>query len=349
MKWSDILRTLADTHPRWRAIKKNLETGLGAGLYTVRDLMRFARQYDLRNELRACLDRTAAPEGEISRLWSDVLLKHRFAGPDNPDSGRRTGRRFAALPEVFPCAYPSADGPLGDEPVYRVVEHSALASMIGADNPFWRRDAVADLDIGPDTAGETRPGIATWCQRLGSLPPEERTFHLGDAGSISLRLLWFTRGAEIDVPWDAPASPDVAKTLRDTLGLVHLPTPRYDYRSWLFAVRFSAVVIDRVGHYRPSIMDALDNARFMVPADDHRAETERPWGMTAHLGHIDDPTSSIDGVRERVANKVLEEDFDKGADGPIQFTYLGELEHDRPTIADTLTADETFADRLESR
>ncbi len=349
MKWSDILHTLATTHPRWRAIKTNLETGLKAGLYSVHDLLRFARQHNLREELRTCLNGTAALDKEIRRLWWEILVKQRFAGPGNPDPSDPTGRRFAALPKVFPCAYPSADEPLGEESVYRVVEHDALASMIGADNPFWRREAVADLDIGPDTAGETPPGISAWCEQLGSLPPKERRFSLGERGSISMGLLWFTRSAEIDVSWDEPASQDVAQALRDTLGLIHLPTERYGYRSWLFAVRFSGVVVDWVGHYRPSIMDALDNTRFMVPADDRRARTQRPWGMTTHLGHIDDPTSPIDGVRERVANKVLEEDFKEGSVGPIEFTYLGELAQDRPTPAEILSADERFADRLEGR
>ena len=318
-------------------------------MYSVHDLRRFAGQHNLRKELQACLDGTAAPDKEIGRLWSEILVKQRFAGPDNPDPSDATGRRFAALPEVFPCAYPSADEPLGEESVYRVVEHDALASMIGADNPFWQREAVADLDIGPDTAGETPPGISAWCEQLGSLPPDERTFNLGEGGSVSTGLLWFTRSTEINVPWDAPASPDLAWALRDTLGLIHLPKEKDDFRAWLFAVRFSGVVVDLAGHYRPSIMDALDNARFMVPADDHRAERERAWGMTSHLGHIDDPVSTIDGVRERVGNKVLQKDFTESTVGPIEFTYLGELAQDRPTPAEILSADERFADRLEGR
>ena len=327
------LSALASSHAPWRIIKANLDAGVIVGLHSSREILEFAKGCDLGAKLDDCLRSSGDPVADINAIFTGVVRRRRYAGPA---SEVRRQDRVEAIDLELPCAF-DEDETLSGQVLYRVVKHTSLVEMIGTDNEFWRREEVADLDIAPLPGHATAEEIGEWCTSLGSLPEAQRRFVVGAGNTMAAGIVWFTRVSDVPFDWNASPSSAHAKSARDLLGLVHFLPAASTGRAWLFALRFPGDAADRVGHYRPSAFDALDNARFMVPRN-HSGGEDIHWGSTAHLAHIDDGTLSIEGAPERVANQIRSDDLGGNS---VEFAYLGELAdaHDVP--------DEQFAQRLE--
>ncbi len=317
-------------HARWRILRNNLENGIHAGLHDRCDIRRFARRAGLAPQLVRFRPGLGDQQAVMNEWWHQNLRPFRLAGPG---SAVRRQPRVEALEHSFPRAHFRTSG-LAGERLCRVVPHTSLLHMIGAGSDFWERESVLDLRLTQNAPAADSPLMEEWCLRLGSLPSAERHFSLAPRASITAGMVWFAREGDLGLDWEAPPSPDRAAAFRDLLGLVHLPYVGNTDRTWLFMLRFNGAAADKVGHYRPSALDAVDNARFQVPP---RAPADPNWGRTAQLAAIADKNLCMNGAPERIANQITEGDL---AGGPIEFALLGELKerHDG--------ADAAFADRL---
>lgn len=335
MSISKLSADLAATHPKWSIIRSNFIVGLDTSLFSTRDLVSFAQQLDCQTLLSGYRSSSSSASADIQELWAGHIRKLRFSGPGNVVSEKRV----RALPDVFPCAHLNSVRLTGSN-VYRVISHTNWFELLGSANEFWRREAVADLDLQGSYASLSSAQLSFWCHSIGSLPEEERWFRLdpGANKSLALGIVWFTDEATVPFEWSEPASVQRAEAARDALGLGHFPSSTIAGPTHLFSLRFDGAAADRVAHFRPSAIDGFDNARFMVPRNHGSEADEIEWGWTAHLAHIDEEHLRLDGAHERVANQIWDEDI---ADARIEFAYLGELTkpHEVP--------DSTFARRLE--
>ena len=335
MSLSRLSAALTAKHPKWSIIRSNFVASLDVGLFSARQLIGFAKRFDCLQRLRDYNSSSRDGSADIQEMWEEYIRKNRFSGPGNIVSEKRV----RALHEIFPCAYLNAVSLAGSK-VYRVISHTNWFELLGSANEFWQRDAVADLDL-PGVYSHLSPDrLRSWCGSIGSLPEEKRWFRLDPESnkSLALGVVWFTDEDTVPFEWNEPASRRLAEAARDAHGLGHFPSLTTPGPTHLFALRFDGIAVDRVEHYRPSAIDGLDNARFMVPRNHLAGGDEVSWGRTAHLARIEDDSLRLNGARERIANQIWEEDLQGDR---IEFKYLGELTtpHDVP--------DETFARRLE--
>ncbi|WP_105403199.1 hypothetical protein [Neorhizobium sp. T7_12] len=309
----------------------NLAAGIEVGLHTYQDIFTFSKTCDFLPKLNESALQISSAKSQLATAYTDIVRRKRYSGPGSDDTEQR---RVNALNNIFPCAFSNAER-LDGETLYRVVPHTSLMYLI--DHSYWRKRAVANLDLQPLPRNAKEVDIREWCEALGSLPDDERRFKLPTNGRLSNGIVWFTRAQ--DMPDDSIDGPSEkrAQASRDRLGLVHLKPAGRDIPLYLFSLRFPGVIADRVGHYRPSAFDSLDNSRFMVPRNKSEGVPELHWGRTADLASIQSESKPVRGAPERVSNQIWEEDM-KGSE--VSFTLLGELKT-RHRIGD-----KRFAERL---
>lgn len=329
---SRITRALASCNPKWEIIGHNVARGLSNNMYSRRELIKFARAIGGPPFLSQFSGIDRKVDQDIEKVVDAVRKARYLARTVSPDN------RIRANPTALPCACAGRPS-LSGKRLYRVVDHvSLLTFLLPESNPFWDQEQIVDLGLIPSDT-RTSDSLSKLCRALGTLSAEIRRFRLGRDQLLTYGILWFTTEATLPFVWDAPPSEALAKTARDKLGLVHLaPSDRDPRTSHLFCLAFDGEVVDRVGHFRPSAFDGIDNRRFMVPRDLPTTAEAAEWGSTADLSAIDDEKLSLNGAKERVANQILHNDFLNTE--ALDFMYLGALS------APHLASDRRFADRL---
>ena len=195
-------------------------------------------------------------------------------------------------------------------------------------------DRMSDPHLIPEPKPQRSPaGIAAYGQLVDAINQEivknpnavfgaDKTLGYEVPAESYIGLAWLSR--KMELPTAFPAGDD----LRDVLGL---DTPIGDF---LVLLTCDAQTLDHHETARPTFADG-GNSRFRVVADNI---SDNSWGTTVHLGKLLGGELLIDGVPERVAEKIPLRTLKP------EFMPIGWVDEKRGNAAND--SDEAFKDRL---
>jgi hypothetical protein len=257
----------------------------------------------------------------------EKMLTQACWGPDAPRPPARPSPPPYSSPSTIAC-----DGL--DDSLSTVVTARTLCLLISLAD----RERFA-LDHGIDIPASYIPSLdSTWMEELAGLPSEDKWFRVRPDEAHGRPLVWFTRREEManllsSIP---PAGSGLADIVRDHLGLIHHgPTvPHTLMPNHLFVLHVPSAVALRAGHWRPSVVDGIDNRRFMV----HGGAPRAAWGRTVNLASF--APGRTEGGSERVLLRLQRELL--ADDEKISFDYIGRVMNSRGSAAG-MDDDEMFS------
>ncbi len=185
------------------------------------------------------------------------------------------------------------------------------------------------LDHGLDIPGSyTSSSGSEWIEKLARLEATERRLCMKVGEGHGRPLVWFTRREEIIrlLRSALPSGASLADVVRDRLGLIHHGplVPHTSLPNHLFVLHVPSSVALRAGHWRPSVIDGVDNRRFMV----HGSAVGSPWGRTVDLQSF--AVGRAEGGSERVLLRLQRELMLD--DEVFTFDYIGRVTSSRGMV-----------------
>lgn len=179
-------------------------------------------------------------------------------------------------------------------------------------------------------AADASKGLAQdrMLSRFEALPSTERRFRFSEDETHGRPFVWFTAtdDAQLARREAMRAGRSPADRIRDLLGLVHHGPNLWfsDVPNHLFILHLPSAVAERAGYLRPTVVEALDNRRFVVRFEESDMRSASDWGSTIDLqlfaeGGKRPPV----GGRERVLLRLQKEVFEPFES--VTFDYLGRV------------------------
>jgi hypothetical protein len=269
----------------------------------------------------------AVPSARKTPEVFEKMLIQACWGPDAPKPPARP-----VTPPYSSASTETCDG-FADS-LSSVVTASTLCRLLSLDD----RQRFA-LEYGIDIPGSyTSSSDTRWMEELALLAPEDKWFRMKVDEGHGRPLVWFTRREEMTrlLRSALPPGSTLADVVRDHLGLVHHGplVPHTVLPNHLFVLHVPSAVALRAGHWRPSVMDGIDNRRFMV----HGGAVGAPWGTTVYLASF--AAGRAEGCSERVLLRLQRELF---SNETLTFDYVGRVSNARGT-ATGVDDDGVFSD-----